>query len=62
MLANPRLNQLVRVRYNPRIQGMMPLQGQLGHVVKASRGKPRNHLVDVNGRLYCVPCGNLFRV
>jgi len=61
VLTNPRLGQVVLVRYNPRAKLIMGhLHDKLGTVIQRSRGKPRNHLVDVDGRLYVIPCGNLF--
>lgn len=56
MLLNPRKGQRVRCWYADR---SMPLHGRVGVVRVVSRGKPRNHGVIVDGRLYVVPCGNL---
>jgi len=35
------------------------MNGKKGIVVIISKGKPRNHAVDVNGVVVVVPCGNL---
>jgi len=61
MMANPRVGQRVEIRYRRSLRDLMPLQGKVGVVRIASRGKPRNHGVEVDGRLYCIPCGNLFK-
>jgi hypothetical protein len=62
MLANPRLGQRVQVWYRRDRAAFMPLHGREGTVVVVSRGKPRNHGVEVDGVLYAVPCGNLRKV
>lgn len=56
MMLNPRIGQLAQCWYKCRA---MPLHGKIGVVRVASRGKPRNHGVEIAGRLYVVPCGNL---
>jgi hypothetical protein len=56
MIVNPRLNQVVQCWYKCRT---MPLHGRIGAVKIVSRGKPRNHGVEVGGSLYVIPCGNL---
>ncbi len=61
MLVNPRLGERVRIHYAPQYGRWMPLQDRVGTVVILGRGKPRNHGVEVDGRLYVVPCGNLNR-
>lgn len=59
MMGHPRLGQSVRVHYARR-WGAMPLQDRVGvvRVVASGRG-PRNHGVEIDGRIYAVPCGNL---
>ena len=59
MLLNPRLGQKVQCWYK---NHALPLHGKIGVVKVVSRGKPRNHGVEVDGHLYIVPCGNLRRV
>jgi len=39
---------------------MAHLHGRRGTVLIRSVGHPRNHLVQVDGKSYVVPCGNLF--
>lgn len=56
MLLNPKKNQPVQLWYKNKA---MPYHGQLGRIVIISRGKPRNHGVEINGRIVVVPCGNL---
>lgn len=59
MIANPRPGRVVQIWYNQRVAPTMPLHGKIGIVAIASRGKPRNHGVMVDGVLWVVPCGNL---
>ena len=59
MITNPRLGMMVQVWYRQQVREIMPLHGKEGTVRLASRGKPRNHLVEVEGKCYVVPCGNL---
>lgn len=59
MIANPRIGVDVRVHYNAKRAPTMPHHGKLARVVIASRGKPRNHGVLIDGRVVVVPCGNL---
>lgn len=59
MILNPRLGQVVKVWYK---NTAMPLHGKIGVVKIVSRGKPRNHGVEIAGQLYVVPCGNLRRL
>lgn len=59
MLANPKRGQRVQVWYRRERAAFMPLHGRYGTVVVVSRGKPRNHGVQVDGVVYSVPCGNL---
>lgn len=61
MMLNPRIGQTVSIRYNRRWAAHMPLHNCIGVVRIASKGKPRNHIVQVNGSLHVVPCGNLFK-
>jgi hypothetical protein len=56
VLLNPRLGQRVMCWYRCRA---MPLHGKVGTICVVSRGKPRNHGVEISGQLYVVPCGNL---
>lgn len=59
MMLNPRLEQRVQCWYK---QVRMPLHGKIGVVKLVSHGKPRNHGVEVDGRFYVVPCGNLRKI
>lgn len=65
MISNPKVGQLVQVWYankcKPRelFVDAFPLHGKLGRVAVVSRGKPRNHGVEIEGTLHVVPCGNL---
>lgn len=62
MMLNPRTGQRVLLWYRKAACHLFPLHGNIGVVVFASRGKPRNHCVDVDGKRYSVPCGNLRKV
>jgi len=59
MLANPRQGQIVRIRYRKALRDYMPLHDTIGIVRIVSRGRPRNHGVEIGGELYVVPCGQL---
>ncbi len=59
MISCPKLGQVVQVWYRASIARVAPLHGRIGTVVVSSRGKPRNHGVEVEGRVYVVTCGNL---
>jgi len=59
MLMNATRGQLVRVHYRAAVADGMPLHGQVGRIVAGGRGRPRNHCVEINGRLHIVPAGNL---
>lgn len=59
MMLNPRRGSVVQVWYRAGVRDHMPLHGQIGVVLIPSRGRPRNHGVEIDGTLYVVPCGNL---
>lgn len=60
MVANPRVGQRVRLHYAARSRAAAPLHGRTGTVAVAGRGRPRNHLVELDGGgRVVVPCGNL---
>ena len=58
MLLNPRVGSTVQVWYAKHYCAAMPLHGKTGVVRIAGRAKPRNHGIEIDGTLYCVPCGN----
>ena len=60
MITNPKINQLVQLKYNKKKWPTALLQGKIGTIVLAGKGKPRNHAVNVEGVIYIVPCGNIF--
>ena len=63
MMANPRIGQVVQVWYRAKVRDIMPFHGRLGTIRKVSkpdrRGSPRNHLVEIDDKLWSIPCGNL---
>ncbi len=59
MMLNPRKGQRLQVWYNARVRGLMPLHGKVGFVRFATRSRPRNHGIEIDGKLYSIPCGNL---
>lgn len=59
MIANPRVGQSVTVWYRKTLAASRPLHGKVGTVAVASRGKPRNHGVVIDGTFHVIPCGNL---
>lgn len=62
MIVNPHYNQRVTIRYAKSYAATMPLHGLSGRVVVVGKGKPRNHGVEIDGKVYAVPCGNLIKV
>ncbi len=63
MIFHPRVNQRVRVHYTRRAAAHMPLHGKVGvvRVVATGRG-PRNVGVEIDGRVFVIPRGNLVAV
>ena len=58
MMSYPRIGQRVQVWYAAK-RLPMPLHGRIGTVVVRSKGRPRNHGVEIDGTLFVVPAGNL---
>ncbi|HOI54891.1 MAG TPA: hypothetical protein PLP01_06550, partial [Phycisphaerae bacterium] len=54
-----RVGQGVQVWYGPHTREAMPWHGKAGTVVVSGRGRPRNHLVRIDGQQVIVPAGNL---
>ncbi len=62
MIVHPKLGQSVQVWYRKAMAPCMPLHGRMGVVRIVSRGPgPRNHGVEVDGKIVVIPCGNLRR-
>jgi hypothetical protein len=59
MMSSPKPGHRVRVHYRKDLSANMPLHGKTGVVVTRGTGRPRNHLIEVGGRRYVVPAGNL---
>ena len=62
MLLNPRIGQRVQIHYRASIAGSMPWHGRRGIVRIASRGRPRNHAIEIAGELVAIPAGNLVKL
>lgn len=62
MICNPRIGQTVQLWYADKWRPWVTIHGLIGTVVKRSNGKPRNHMIEVEGRLVIVPCGNIRKV
>ncbi len=59
MLANPKIGRIVKIWYR-KSNRHLPYHGEKGKIVVASKGKPRNHLIEMaSGATVVVPCGNL---
>jgi hypothetical protein len=58
MMLNPTPGQKIQVWYR-KSNHHLPFHAQRGVVLIPSKGKPRNHLVSVDGRPVVVPCGNV---
>lgn len=62
-MANPKPFSLARIHYRKDIAPLMPHHGKTGRIVVVSKGRPRNHGVELqDGTIVCVPCGNLNRI
>ena len=62
MLSHPRPGQRVRLHYAARTIANRPHHGKLATVLIASKGRPRNHLVETDdGVKLIVPAGNLVK-
>lgn len=60
MIVHPRPGSTVQVWYRKDRAGSMPHHGQLGTVRIAAKGPgPRNHGIELDGRMVIVPCGNI---
>ena len=59
MLSNPRPGLEVRLHYRASLRPFAPWHGRRGIVRIAGKGKPRNHVIEIDGRLIVVPCGHL---
>jgi len=59
MISCPKVNQVVQVWYRKELRDLMPLHGKVGRVVVTSRGRPRNHGVEIDNVMWIVPAGNL---
>jgi hypothetical protein len=60
MIVRPRPGSTVQVWYRAGVRDFMPWHGRLGVVRIVAPGPgPRNHGVEIDGRLIGVPCGNL---
>jgi len=63
MLSNPTRGQIVRIRYAPPRRQFVrnSLHGKYGRVLVPGTGRPRSHLVHVDGHNYIIPAGQLFQ-
>ena len=59
MISNPRIGERVQIWYAAKARPHMPHHGKIGIVRIASRGKPRNHGIEIEGQIIAIPCGNL---
>ena len=62
MVSNPKPGAACKVWYRTTLRDYMPLHGKIGKVVRVSRGRPRNHVIEIDGEEYAVPFGNLIEV
>ena len=61
MLSSPKHGQRVRIHYRASMAGKMPLHGKVGVVVVSGCGRPRNHGIEIEGRIQVVPAGNIIK-
>lgn len=59
MLSCPKQGSTVQVWYAAKWRSFMPLHGRVGIVRVSSRGRPRNHGIEIDGQMWIVPAGNL---
>lgn len=62
MIFGPRPNDRVQLHYAKRFAHLWPLHGKIGVVRIVGNGKPRNHGVEIDGKIVVVPVGNLRRL
>ena len=63
MISNPKPGTPVVIRYKKALKRWFPLEGKRGIITVVCKARRyRNHGVLVEGRLYAIPCGNLFPV
>lgn len=61
MVSNPRKGDAVVIRYKKSLKSWFPLEGKIGTVrIVCKARRCRNHGVEVDGKVYAIPCGNLF--
>lgn len=63
MLSNPKLGTRVILHYAQKWRDVphinTTVHGRIGTVVVRGKRKPRNHGVEIDGKVYVVPCGNI---
>jgi hypothetical protein len=60
MIVHPRKGSTVQVWYVKRAAASMPFHARTGIVRIVSKGPgPRNHGIEIDGRIIGVPCGNI---
>jgi len=59
MIITPHIGKEVQVWYRKEWASWMPYHGRIGIVKVCSRGKPRNHGIEIAGVMVVVPCGNI---
>ena len=59
MLFGPKVGKLVQLWYAKQYAHLWPLHGRIGPLCIVGTGKPRNHGVEIDGRIVVVPTGNL---
>lgn len=60
MIMQPKVGVTARVHYNKRDAPNRPYHGKIGEIVIVSRGKgPKNVGLEIDGKIVCVPRGNL---
>ena len=60
-MSCPQVGRRVRLHYAERKRPNHPFHGEFGAVTIRSFGRPRNHLIKLDGgRLVVVPAGNLY--
>jgi len=61
MVSNPKVGDVVIVKYKKALKHWFPLEGRTGTIsIVCKARRCRNHGVNIGGQLWVIPCGNLF--
>lgn len=61
MIFGPKTGECVQLWYAKAFAHLWPFHGRFGVVRIVGSGKPRNHGIEIDGKIVVVPCGNIKR-